>query len=628
MALPINKSTDEIPPFAMNGIPIQERNGDSSFDVNSLQQDASEVLDNSTEQSEESTQRLLSTALTPLFWAGLAALFFLLLDSILFYPIPHSIIRVASISSLVVVVIIFRRFTKNPHTPVAKASYLRLIPLLGAMLLAAAMHLWNPGLEMARGMVMLPLLAAAQFRSIKVCLGSNVLYAIIWAVVWHYSGLPFTHTDVLYHLILVPIFSYAIFICHDLSIGHMFALHRFQQQHNREQQSAIQLVMKESAKRAEAEEELRHANHAINEFLHRVPVACFRRTKEKILFMSSAYERIWGRPVEELYENPAAFFESVHPEDQSRLADVYLKYLAGEGCECEYRIIRPDGEIRWIRCDTHTVRDEETGTEYDVGVAHDVTIKKEAEERFKQQELLLLHSSRLSSTGELVAGIAHEVNQPLYAIVNYAKAVENTLENTSPTDIASIHMLIRKIRDEATRGGKITHRLKSFVKKADAEREITDLRNVIRESIDFTAMEARHGVVEVVSKLDDELPLVSVDRIQIQQVLVNLIKNAIEAFDQHNLNPRSVVISALPTEKGVEVSVADNGIGLPKDLEANILDPFQTTKAEGIGLGLAISNTIIEAHHSELTYETNDWGGATFRFELAGSKCLELVDDR
>jgi len=577
------------------------------------------------EFSEQAALFLLVRSLRPLYWLGLTALVFILADAILFFPAQQSRVRVLCSIGLVVLVILVRKITYSRHTPIELASKLRLVPLGSAVVLACAFHLWNPELELARGLAIFPLFAAAQFRSLKSCVAFNLLCAIVWTYVWHQSGLPFTHTAILYHLFLIPIFSFAIFLCHDLALQEMFSLHRAQQQHSQEQQDAMLLVTEESTRRAEADAELRQANRSINEFLQRIPVACFRRTKDKILFMSSAYEHIWGRSVEELYENPDFFLDSVHPDDRNRFEEIFNKDLTNENCECEYRIIRPDGEVRWIEYETHPVCDASSEAEYGVGVAHDVTVRKEAEERFKQQESLLLHSSRLSSTGELVAGIAHEVNQPLYSILNYAKAIENTIDNESSTDFTSIRTWIRKIRDESTRGGKITQRLKSFVKRAESPRERTDLREIIRESIDFIAMEARHGVVEIVPSFCVDMPAVFVDRIQIQQVLVNLIKNAMEAFDEQDTTPRRIVISTQTLPLGIEVSVADNGVGLVADPEVNILDPFHTTKAEGIGLGLAISNTIIEAHHGELTYETNRWGGATFRFTLATRDCMEKV---
>jgi len=261
-----------------------------------------------------------------------------------------------------------------------------------------------------------------------------------------------------------------------------------------------------------------------------------------------------------------------------------------------------------------------------VGISRDITARRQAEEELKRSESLLLHASRLSSLGELAAGIAHEVNQPLFSILNYAKAIENKLQDEQSLDLEALREWIQQINREAARGGKITQRLKSFVKPVDAQRKSSEINQVVRDSLEFMAMEARDAEVVITTELTEGLPELIVDRIQIQQVLVNLLKNAIEACVERSVpnaptgkasqgTPR-VVISTSLAPLGIEVTVSDNGPGVSVSDGVNILDPFQTTKHEGIGLGLAISNTIIESHLGQLTYSTNDWGGTTFCFAL------------
>jgi len=251
-----------------------------------------------------------------------------------------------------------------------------------------------------------------------------------------------------------------------------------------------------------------------------------------------------------------------------------------------------------------------------LSVCRDLTEAKQAEEQSKRNESLLLHASRLSSIGELVAGIAHEINQPLFSILNYAKAVENSLQGDTEIDVVAIRKWVQQIHKEAARGGKITQRLKSFVKRAESQQKPSDLNQVVVDSLEFLAIQARDAGLTIGTDLAKKLPTLMLDRIQIQQVLVNLLINAMESLEEHSVEFPQVSVSTRLVPLGVEVAVADNGPGVSVANDVNILDPFQTTKHDGIGLGLAISNTIIEAHQGELTYGSNDRGGATFSFTL------------
>ena len=289
----------------------------------------------------------------------------------------------------------------------------------------------------------------------------------------------------------------------------------------------------------------------------------------------------------------------------------------GAATRMETNWIDPQSGTRcWTETHQYPMHDTSgrfTGT---VGISRDITARRQAEEELKRSETLLLHASRLSSMGELAAGIAHEVNQPLFSILNYAKAIENKLQNEGPLDVEAIRNWVQQINREAARGGKITQRLKSFVKPTETHRKPSKINKIVLESIEFMTRESHDSKVTIATELAGGLPDVHVDQIQIQQVLVNLLKNAIEACVDHSTaNPR-VVVSTQQTTSGVEIRVADNGPGISDSEETCILDPFQTTKHDGIGLGLAISNTIVKAHQSELTYHSNDWGGATFCFSF------------
>ena len=293
----------------------------------------------------------------------------------------------------------------------------------------------------------------------------------------------------------------------------------------------------------------------------------------------------------------------------------------GEAARLEMNWQDPEtGSRRWTETHKYPMRDTTGAITGVVGISRDITASRQAEEDLKRSESLLLHATRLSSMGELAAGIAHEVNQPLFSILNFAKAIENKLQDQGPLDLEAIHAWIEQIKREATRGGQITQRLKSFVKPAETQRKVAAINKVVLESIEFMAREARDANVVIETKLAEGLPNLTIDQIQIQQVLVNLLKNAIEACVNHSTsnstsNPR-VIVSTRNVLAGIEVAVADNGPGVSASDDINILDPFQTTKHEGIGLGLAISKTIIDAHQGQLRYHPNDDGGVTFSFVL------------
>ena len=248
-----------------------------------------------------------------------------------------------------------------------------------------------------------------------------------------------------------------------------------------------------------------------------------------------------------------------------------------------------------------------------VAMSRNLTEAKLAEEQSRRNETLLLHASRLASLGELSAGIAHEVNQPLYTILNYAKAIENTL-HSDEVDMSSVQNWVGQIRKEAERGGEITRRLKSFAKPAETQRKLSSVNTLVTESMQFMRVEARDAGVTIQTKFDAQLPEVVFDRIQIQQVMINLLKNAIDACVEHAVTSPLLVITTQQNAEFAKILVADNGPGVSEGM--SILDPFQTTKRDGVGLGLAISNTIIEAHQGQLNYHTNQWGGATFCVSL------------
>jgi two-component system sensor kinase FixL len=227
----------------------------------------------------------------------------------------------------------------------------------------------------------------------------------------------------------------------------------------------------------------------------------------------------------------------------------------------------------------------------------------------------MLHVSRLATIGEMAAGVGHELNQPLTAIANYAQACERLLARP-PADLADCREALREITNQAVRAGKIMRRLQTLARSQEMNRISTDLESLIRPIMGLVHGDARAHGVSCSLQLPPELPTVTVDSVQIQHVILNLVRNGIEALDS-STGPRELVIGAAAAGAGeVEISVSDTGPGLDPAGAERVFDPFFSTKENGTGLGLPISNTIAKAHGGSLGYRPNTPNGAVFFVRL------------
>ena len=249
-------------------------------------------------------------------------------------------------------------------------------------------------------------------------------------------------------------------------------------------------------------------------------------------------------------------------------------------------------------------------------VGRDITAEREAEEQFTEQQSLLAHVSRLSTMGELVAGIAHEVNQPLYSIKNCAQALQNVLADEDQVNRELMVQCADQIGDASSRAGEMIRRMRNFVQHGETEREVCDLNDLVEESVRLVAFEGRRHKATVKLQTLDEPVLVSVDRVQIQQVLVNLLKNAFESMAATDCETREVVASCFVVEKAGRISIVDSGAGVSNEFQNTVFDAFITTRKEGMGMGLAISRTIVEGHDGRIWLEQREGCGAAFHVEL------------
>ncbi|MFC3675410.1 two-component system sensor histidine kinase NtrB [Ferrovibrio xuzhouensis] len=260
-----------------------------------------------------------------------------------------------------------------------------------------------------------------------------------------------------------------------------------------------------------------------------------------------------------------------------------------------------------------------------IGIIRDITERHEAKSRERELTAELVHISRLSAMGELASSLAHELNQPLTAIMNYAEAARQIAETAGPAVPAKVPEFLGKAVAQAERAGQIIRRLRSFVEKGPVERSPEDLNRVVIDASNLAAIGARVDGIRVQFDLDDGLPPVSIDKIQIQQVVVNLVRNAVEVL--RDADRRELVISTRAEGGGLEVAICDTGPGIAPEIAERLFTPFVTSKQDGMGIGLSISSSIVEAHDGRLWAEPNPDGGTVFRFRLPGQPAGEKTAD-
>jgi PAS domain S-box-containing protein len=302
---------------------------------------------------------------------------------------------------------------------------------------------------------------------------------------------------------------------------------------------------------------------------------------------------------------------AVHPDDLEKIIEMRRRLGArGEPVEYEMRLRRgAEGEYRWFQTRLAPLRDKRGKVVRWCGVATDIEDRKRAE----QLQAELAHTNRVSLLGELAASIAHDVNQPLSGIVSNGSACLRWLARDTP-DIEEVREAVGDIVRDGKRAGEIISRLRSLYKKASPQRTLVDVNETIGEMIVMLRGEANRFGVSMRTDLATDLPKVTADPVQLQQVLMNLMLNAIEAMKE--TGGVLTVKSQRDQNGSVLVSVSDTGVGLPAEKADQIFNAFFTTKPQGSGMGLAISRSIVESHGGRLWATPNDGRGASFHFTL------------
>jgi PAS domain S-box-containing protein len=331
--------------------------------------------------------------------------------------------------------------------------------------------------------------------------------------------------------------------------------------------------------------------------------------------------RFWNRGAEELYgwkaENAIGqtTHKLLHTEFPVPLEQLNTELLSTGRWEGELIHTKADGTQVVVASRWALQRDERDQPVAILETNNDITEQKRAEEAVRQAQADLTHVSRVTTMGELTASLAHEVNQPIAAAVTNANTSLRWL-NRAPPDLEEARQAVSRIAKDVTRASEIISRVRSLFKKAPPEKELVDANELIREMIFLLHNEAMRSSISIRTELAQNLPRITADRVQLQQVFMNLILNGIEAVKAMDL-PGEISIHSRSTENGdLLISVSDTGVGLPKEQADQIFSAFFTTKPEGTGLGLTISRSIVESHGGRLWASANAERGTTFHLSL------------
>ena len=309
-------------------------------------------------------------------------------------------------------------------------------------------------------------------------------------------------------------------------------------------------------------------------------------------------------------------FQRIHPDDRARAKQTIDRASSdGKDFDHGYRLLLPDGSVKHVHATAHAATDASGGTEF-VGAVTDVTARKRAEEELHEAQAGLAHVTRVTALGELAASIAHEVNQPLAAVVTNAAACLRWLDRETP-NLDEARGTVRSIIKDGSRAGEVIQRVRALVNKTAGQKAPLHLNEVVDEVITLVQHELFSHRVLLRLELAPALPLVLADRIQLQQVILNLVVNGIEAMQAVTDRPRELVIQTHQDETHqILLTVKDCGIGIAADNADRLFDAFFTTKSSGMGMGLSICRSIVDAHGGRLSASGNVGPGATFQFTL------------
>ena len=332
-----------------------------------------------------------------------------------------------------------------------------------------------------------------------------------------------------------------------------------------------------------------------------------------IRFTNPACDAMFGYDSGELIGRPVTICNAATTDENERIINDVIRTIAEKRVWAgEFRNVKKDGTIFWTAAHISQVADD--GVVRFVSIQQDITERKKSDEQLASLTTQLAHAARLGTLGEMSAGLAHELNQPLTALCLYAAAAKDIGASCASPQL---QQYLRYIDEQSLRAGEIIRRMRAFASRQPSRRQPADMNQLLLEVVAILESDLRQSRVQTDLQLADHLPLISVDRIQIQQVAVNIIRNAIEAMVQVGGEDRRILSIRSEVNGGeLRVSISDTGAGLVPSILDTLFAPFQSTKSTGLGLGLAICRTLIEAHGGSIGVESGPASGATFYFVL------------
>jgi PAS domain S-box-containing protein len=382
------------------------------------------------------------------------------------------------------------------------------------------------------------------------------------------------------------------------------------------QSAFIAALLLQKRRRRFAEESLRESEERYRNVVEtQTELICRYLPNSTLTFVNDAYCRYFGRSRDELVGSP---FIKLIPESERAAALEHIDAIgqSPHGDTYEHQVVRPDGNLGWQQWSDHAIRNAEGAVIELQGIGRDITDLKVADMEVEQRRKEVTHLTRVAILGELSGALAHELNQPLTAILSNAQAAQRLLAR-APLDRAVLGEILDDIVTDDLRAGEVITRLRALLKKGEASFQPLDLNDIATDVLALARSELIERHVTVSTRLAPGLPSIIGDRVQLQQVMLNLLLNGCEAMSTKRSAERMLTMStALDGHDFLLASVADRGSGIPPDTADRLFEPFFTTKAQGLGLGLSICRSIIVAHGGRIWADNNRDGGATFTFAL------------
>jgi len=454
----------------------------------------------------------------------------------------------------------------------------------------------------------------------------GLLAAALSALAFYFYFLPPIHS---LHAKPEEIPRFAIFMVSALFVGLLVVAQRSATESLRrarddlkgtvqELQTTNEVLQAASRERERAQESLRRSENYLAEAqrLTHTGSWVWQVAGRNALHLSDEWYRLYGFASEKDPPTWEERLERIHPEDRAKWQEAIDRAIAeASDYEVEVRILLPDGTVKFIHTVGHPVLNASGELVEFVGSSTDVTERKRAEESLRQAQADLVRVSRVTTLGELSASLAHEVNQPIAAASTNANTCLRWLAGDTP-NIEEARLAAMRIVKDTKRAAEITRRVRQLFRKGASQRDLVDVNEIIREMIVLLRGETTRYNILVGTHLTTDLPLVMADRVQLQQVLMNLMVNGIEAMKDADGTRELAIGSKRMESEQIVVSVSDSGMGLPPEHTEQIFNAFFTTKPHGTGMGLRISRSIIESHGGRLWAADNSPRGASFSFTL------------